>query len=78
LIVIDEIGKMELLSHKFREAVLLCMDSPAPVLGAILEARSSCAEEIKKGPEVQLITVTEQNRQALPGKLVSLIEEEGP
>src|SRR5262245_15817345 len=38
LVVIDEIGKMEMASAAFREAVEEALASPAPVLGTILAA----------------------------------------
>jgi nucleoside-triphosphatase len=58
LIVIDEIGKMELLSPRFREAVLKVIDSGKRVLGTILLNSHPFADEIKKHPQVKVIQVS--------------------
>ena len=78
LIAIDEIGRMELLSPEFREAVLICLDCPAPVLGTIMEARNPFADAVKTRSDVQLIRVTQENRDNLPDKLVSLLTKNKP
>lgn len=76
LVIIDEIGKMELFSEKFREAVLLSLDSPVPVLGTIMESGNSFADAIKRRRDVTLIQVTTENRDSLPDRLVSIITQE--
>ena len=58
LVVIDEIGKMELFSASFREAVLQIIDSGKRVLGTILLNANPWANAIKLKPQVNLITVT--------------------
>ena len=69
LVVIDEIGKMELASAAFRQAVEDALVSPAPVLGTILAAPHPWADCIKAMPSVTLLVVTPANRDALPGDL---------
>ncbi len=66
VVVIDEIGKMEILSSAFREAVLAGLDGPKPVVGTVTMARSSWVDRIKSRPEVTLQEVTLANRFALP------------
>lgn len=73
LIVIDEIGKMELFSPKFREALVHCLDCAVPVLGTIREGPHPFTDGIKRRPDVLLIRVTIENREALPERLASLI-----
>jgi nucleoside-triphosphatase len=58
LIVIDEIGKMELFSPRFREAVLKAIDSGKKVLGTIMLNPHPFADDIKRHPGVKLITLT--------------------
>ena len=58
LVVIDEIGKMELFSASFREAVLQIIDSGKRVLGTIMLSANPWADAIKLKPQVNLITVT--------------------
>jgi nucleoside-triphosphatase len=62
LIVIDEIGKMELLSPQFREAVTKAISSDKKVLGTIMFNRHTFADEIKCHPEVETLLVTRDNR----------------
>ncbi|MBI4216833.1 MAG: AAA family ATPase [Chloroflexi bacterium] len=57
LVVIDEIGKMEILSPAFREAVLTLLESGQPVLGTVMRARHPWAEMVKVHPQVALLTV---------------------
>ena len=63
VVVIDEIGKMELFSPAFREAVLEALESGKKVLGTILLPFHPWADGIKRHPEVELISVTRSNRQ---------------
>jgi len=58
LVVVDEIGKMELFSANFREAVLQIIDSGRRVLGTIMLSANPWADAIKRRPQVNLITVT--------------------
>lgn len=61
LIVIDEIGKMELLSPRFREAVLKAINSGKKILGTIMLNPHPFANEIKKYPQVKVIQVSRAN-----------------
>jgi len=66
LVIIDEIGKMELFSAKFREAVSQMIDSGTKILGTIMLSPNLWADAIKRQPQVNLITVTRENyRQVL-------------
>ena len=61
LIVIDEIGKMELFSHLFREAVLRAIDSGKRVLGTIMLNPHPFADDIKRRHEVKVVELTRAN-----------------
>ena len=61
LIVIDEIGKMELFSPHFREAVLKAIDSGKKVLGTIMLSPHPFADDIKRHPKVKVIELTRAN-----------------
>ena len=66
LVVIDEIGKMELFSANFREAVLQIIDSGKRILGTIMLSANPWADAIKRRLQVNLIEVTRTNhRQVL-------------
>lgn len=66
VIVMDEIGKMELLSGLFRQAALAAFDSPARCLATILARPHPYADPLRSRPDVEVVTVTRQNRQGLP------------
>ncbi len=70
LVVIDEIGKMELFSANFREAVSQIIDSGKRILGTVMLNPNPWADAIKRQPQVNLIIVTRDNyRQVLAGLL---------
>jgi nucleoside-triphosphatase len=65
LIVIDEIGKMECLSPRFRDQVAALLDGPIPVVATVALRGDSFIEGLKVRPDVRLFVVTEANRDAL-------------
>lgn len=70
LIVIDEIGKMELLSPKFREAVLKSLDSGKKMLATIMLNPNPFADDIKQRRGVKLVQVTVENREQILHNLI--------
>jgi nucleoside-triphosphatase len=58
LIVIDEVGKMEILSTRFRQAVLAALDSGKAVLGTIMSTPHPWADAVKSRPDVHVQHVT--------------------
>jgi len=71
LIVIDEIGKMELFSANFRKIVSQIIDSGKQVLGTIMLNPNPWADAIKIKSQVKVITVT---RASHPQILEELLE----
>lgn len=69
LFVIDEIGKMELLSPKFVDAVQQLLDGLVPVLATVAMRGGGLIAEVKAREDVQLLEVTEQYRDSLPAEL---------
>lgn len=61
VIVIDEIGKMELFSEKFRKIVISALDSHCSVLATITKASHPFVERVKSRNDVEIIEVTERN-----------------
>jgi nucleoside-triphosphatase len=76
LVVIDEIGPMELLSHQFRAAVLGALDSPNPLLGTIMGRKEPFSDEIKRRSEVTLLEVTPEVRDSLPEHILTSLRRE--
>ena len=61
LVVVDEIGKMELFSANFRQAISQIIDSGKRVLGTIMLSPNPWADAIKRRPQVNLVEVTRYN-----------------
>jgi nucleoside-triphosphatase THEP1 len=73
LIVIDEIGYMELKSRRFRELVVQALDSPAPVLATILRSKSDFGDALKARRDVELITVRVEDRDRLVDEIAATL-----
>lgn len=63
LIVIDEIGKMELFSSHFRDAVLRAIESNKKVLGTVMLGPHPFADYVKRHPNVRIVQVTRSNHE---------------
>lgn len=73
LIVIDEIGKMELFSERFKEAVIKALNSDKPVLGVIKKGSDGFINAIKARSDVKIFTVTYGNRNTIPAEIARII-----
>lgn len=67
LVVIDEIGSMEILSDLFCKTVRKVLASEVDLLGTISRRSHPFLNEVKKFPELVLIQVDHMNRNELPG-----------
>jgi nucleoside-triphosphatase len=71
LIVIDEIGKMELFSQRFQQMVMRIIDQNAQhLLGVIHQGREPFATAIRKRGGVEVIVVSHDNRNDLPAQII--------
>ncbi len=62
VIVIDEIGKMELISPQFQGIVEKALNADNPVLGTITLAHHPFAQKVKDREDVKIFEVTKENR----------------
>jgi nucleoside-triphosphatase len=69
LVVIDEIGPMEIRSAIFRDAVNVALDSEVPILATIFARSLPFTDAIKSRPDVALIEVRPDNRERLVPEL---------
>lgn len=76
LIVVDEIGKMELFSANFRETVLEIFGRGKRVLGTIMLVSNPWADAIKHLPQVNLVAVTRTNYYRVRDDLKHWLKEE--
>lgn len=72
VVAIDEIGPMELFSEKFRKAVQEAIESGKLVVGVVhWKARDKLVDMVKMHPDTEIFTVTFENRDKLPQKIVN-------
>jgi nucleoside-triphosphatase len=68
-LVIDEIGRMELASTAFVEALQAILESPIPLLATVHQAAHPVTDKLKQRSDVEVWTVRQNNRDALPDRL---------
>ena len=73
-VVIDEIGKMELFSDKFRQAVMEAIRSEKVVLGTVLATRHPWVDGLKALPQVTVLEVTQENRERMVQLVTEMLE----
>lgn len=73
LVVIDEIGFMEIKSQRFQRLVIRALDSSSPVLATIMRKSFHFADAIKKRNDVRLITVRADNRDTLVSDITDML-----
>jgi nucleoside-triphosphatase len=78
LIIIDEIGPMEIVSSHFRQAVLDALDSDAKVLGTIVRRSTPFTDNIKSRQDVTTIEVAPNNRDTLLDHLLTQFRKMSP
>jgi nucleoside-triphosphatase len=61
IILIDEIGKMELLSERFMAVLMKALDSEKPVLATIMHIDNPFTRAIKSREDAELFTLTRSN-----------------
>jgi nucleoside-triphosphatase len=74
LLVVDEIGKMECASGRFRRAVEDALDSPLNVLATMAATPFPFFQALRERPDVELFVLTERNREALAATLAARLE----
>lgn len=75
VVIIDEVGKMECFSSKFREIISELLDSSIPVVATVALRGGGLISEIKDRSDVDIFEVTHGNRNTLPPYLMSLVRE---
>lgn len=74
IVVIDEIGKMELAVPEFEASVVAALDSPKPVLATIgLYLTSQFATAVKKRPDVSVLTLKRGDQEATFRRVADLL-----
>jgi nucleoside-triphosphatase len=69
--VIDELGKMELASARFRDAVITLLDADVPLVATVHAFRHPFTDALKRRPGVELLRLSRANRDDLPDALAA-------
>ncbi len=76
VIVIDEVGKMELESRKFKDIVKDALDSDKPVLLTLhKKSRDALLQSIRNMNNVRILEITRINKNLLPYKIEKILRE---
>ncbi len=73
--LIDEIGKMECHCPQFTDAVSRLLEGPVPLVATIALRGGGFITDVKKRPNVQVVEVTQGNRQTLPGQIAARVKQ---
>ncbi|HYY47861.1 MAG TPA: NTPase [Thermoplasmata archaeon] len=77
VIVIDEVGKMEVESPNFVQTVKDALDADKPLLLTLhKKSRNPLLQDIRRRDDVRILEVTMVNRNLLPYKIVKLMKGE--
>jgi nucleoside-triphosphatase len=71
VVLIDELGKMELASKAFRDAVSRLLEQPVALVATVHVARDPFTDALKRRPAAELVRVTVRNRDDLPERLAA-------
>jgi len=75
VIVIDEVGRMEVESQPFIDAVKAALDSDKPLLLTLhKKSRNPLLQDIRRKDDVRILEVTPINRNLLPYKIIKLMK----
>ncbi|MGH3923118.1 MAG: NTPase [Pseudonocardiaceae bacterium] len=70
LVIIDELGRMELASAPFVETVNTLLTGSLPVVATVHVYEHPATDALKQRADVQRVTVTKANRDELPAQLL--------
>jgi nucleoside-triphosphatase len=70
LVIIDEVGKMECLSDRFRKLLKVTLDSERRVIATIALKGAGLLAEVKERQDVKLFEITRKNRESLVSEIL--------
>jgi nucleoside-triphosphatase THEP1 len=74
VIIVDEIGKMELFCEPFKEAVITAVRGGNPVLATAMRGSHPWVDEVKARQQVETWSVTVHNRDRMPERVLRHLE----
>jgi nucleoside-triphosphatase len=76
IIIIDEVGKMEMHSEKFNDVVKAALDCPKPVIMTLhKKSRNPLLQDLRRRDDVRILEVTPVNKNLLPYKIEKLMKD---
>lgn len=75
IIIVDEIGPMELLSRQFQEALMFAMMGPHTVIGTIMRKSHPEADAFRILAQVTVWEVDQRNRDELPARVLKWLKK---
>lgn len=73
IVLVDEIGKMEMLSLGLRQTILKALDSRSDTVSTLGVARHPFLDCVRSRDDVRVFEVTLGNRDTLPGDIVAML-----
>jgi len=70
VIIIDEIGKMEMKSSEFKQAVLAALASENRVLGTLKLTPDSFTDKVRKRKDVKIFYLTKENKEEVKKEII--------
>lgn len=78
VVVIDELGKMELASSEFRRAVSALFETDRSIVATVHASAHPYTDALKRRPGVRIVRISRQNRESLPVELAGSLVDEPP
>jgi nucleoside-triphosphatase len=75
LVLVDEIGKMECLSRKFRETVCELLEQERMLIATIAVDGAEMIDTIKRRDDVVLLEMTRRNREDMVAKVLRWVQQ---
>ncbi len=76
IIIIDEVGKMEMHSEEFNKAVKEALDCPKPIIMTLhKKSRNPLLQDLRRRDDVRILEVTAVNKNLLPYKIEKLLKD---
>jgi nucleoside-triphosphatase len=74
LVVVDEIGPMEMFSRRFRQAVRELLKSGSLAIGSIVARSTPFGDEVKAHPAVKILEMDRSNRDEIMAQLGATLQ----
>jgi nucleoside-triphosphatase len=76
IVIIDEVGKMEMHSEKFCKTVIEALDANKPVIMTLhKKSRNPLLQDIRRRDDVRILEVTAVNKNLLPYKIEKILKD---